>query len=103
MYNDRSPRPGELDGIDYHFRSKEEIEKFRNSEDHLVMQVRNDLHAIYLKDMVEKLKKGHVIFEGSTFAGIELLNNLRLSNVSKIAVFVSPFSKEEIIFPDNGE
>ena len=30
LFNDRAPRPGEEDGVDYHFRSTEEIGALRS-------------------------------------------------------------------------
>jgi len=49
LYNCRSPRPGEMDGKDYYFRSREEIEKLREKENFIVLDVRGDLQAVDLK------------------------------------------------------
>ena len=43
LYNCRSPRPGEIDGNDYFFRSREEIEGLREKEHFVVLDVRGDL------------------------------------------------------------
>ena len=43
LYNSRSPRPGEKDEEDYHFRRREEIENLREKENFVVMEVRGDL------------------------------------------------------------
>ena len=37
LYNSRSPRPGERDGEDYHFRSREQIERLREQERYVLM------------------------------------------------------------------
>jgi guanylate kinase len=29
LYNSRAARPGEIDGVDYHFRSREQVEKLK--------------------------------------------------------------------------
>src|SRR5206468_2378952 len=46
LYNSRPPRPGERDGEDYHFRSREQIEALRDRERHVVMDLRGDLQAL---------------------------------------------------------
>src|SRR4029453_16486167 len=51
LYNSRSPRPGERDGRDYHFRSREQIETLRNQDRYVVMDVRGDLQALDLEDL----------------------------------------------------
>src|SRR5205823_14285552 len=38
LYNSRSPRPGERDGEDYHFRPREQIEALRDRERYVVME-----------------------------------------------------------------
>ena len=50
LYNCRSPRPAEIDGKDYRFRSREEIEAFRKKENFVVLDVRGDLQAADLAD-----------------------------------------------------
>ncbi|MFW6289506.1 MAG: hypothetical protein ACOC0R_00945, partial [Mariniphaga sp.] len=69
LYNSRSPRPGEIDGVDYYFRSRREIEKLNEQEHFSLMDVRGDLQALDLKELSENLKKGHVLFEGNPFIG----------------------------------
>jgi guanylate kinase len=39
LYNSCSPRPGEKEGEDYHFRRREEIENLRERENFVVMEV----------------------------------------------------------------
>src|SRR5438094_8816524 len=51
LYNSRSPRPGERDGEDYHFRPREQIEALRDRERYVVMDVRGDLQALDLEDL----------------------------------------------------
>ena len=56
LYKSRSPRPGEKDGEDYHFRRREEIENLREKENFVVMEVRGDLQAFDLKKLHGLLK-----------------------------------------------
>src|ERR687891_493163 len=58
LYNSREPRPGEVDGVDYHFRSREEIEILKAKNHFVVMDVRGDLQALDLQELSESLAKG---------------------------------------------
>ena len=51
LYNSRAPRPGEIDGKDYHFRKREVIEAFEGDKNYLVADVRGDLQAVDLKQL----------------------------------------------------
>jgi guanylate kinase len=96
LYNSRDPRPGELDGRDYHFRRREEIEGFRDCEDFEVMDVRGDLQALDTGELKGDLEKGDVLFEGNPFVGSMLLSAHGLEGVDRVSVFMSPLSGEEI-------
>lgn len=98
LYNSRSPRPGETDGIDYCFRSRMEIEKLKQKEHFVVMDVRGDLQALDLKELSENLKNGNVLFEGNPFAGRLLQTHPALEGINRLSIFMSPLSKEEILF-----
>ena len=58
LYNCRSPRPGEIDGKDYFFRSREEIDGLREKENFVVLDVRGDLQAVDLNDVERALSAG---------------------------------------------
>src|SRR5262245_42257694 len=62
LYNSRAPRPGEMDGKDYHFRTREHIEALRSQERYVVLDVRGDLQALDLEELSELLKKGDLLF-----------------------------------------
>jgi guanylate kinase len=96
LYNDRSPRPGEKDGLDYYFRSREYIESLRNSKAFVVLEVRGDLQALDLEELTSLLKKGDVFFEGNPFVGSLLLSHEQLRQIPKLSIFMSPISKSEI-------
>ena len=97
LYNCRSPRPGEIDGRDYYFRSREEIDKFREKENFIVLDVRGDLQAVDLNDAERALAAGDLFFEGNPFVGRELLKAFA-SKVTVLSIFLTPLSREEIQF-----
>jgi len=98
LYNSREPRPGEVEGEDYHFRTDEKI-KALGSEDHFIgFNVRGDLQALDLKELKEDLKKNDVFFEGNPFVGHELLKHPELQSIKKVSAFMSPLSADEIQF-----
>ena len=79
LYNSRAARPEEIDGIDYYFRSREEIEKFRGKDGFVVMDVRGDLQALDLQELRRSLARGDVLFEGNPFIGRVLLTDTSLA------------------------
>jgi guanylate kinase len=98
LYNSRAPRPGEQDGVDYHFRPREEIEALRGREGVLVMDVRGDLQALDQTELARALGAGDVFFEGNPFVGGALLDCPLPDGVERLSIFVSPLSREEIEF-----
>jgi guanylate kinase len=98
LHNSRSPRPGERDGEDYHFRSREQIESLRDRERYVVMDVRGDLQALDLEDLAAVLKRGDAFFEGNPFIGRALQTHRKLQGIDRLSVFLSPLSREEIFF-----
>lgn len=98
LFNCRAPRPGEVDGVDYHFRSREQVELLRTDERFAVLEVRGDLQALDLVQLAELINQGNVFFEGNPFVGRTLLTHPRLAQVKKLSVFMAPLSREEIIF-----
>jgi len=97
LYNDRSARPGERDGIDYHFSTTAQLNAFKNDPDFIFMNVRGDLQALNLKELVAILEKNHAFFEGNPYVAKAMLDHPRLSSFPRLSVFLSPLSKEEII------
>lgn len=95
-YVSRAAREDERHGIDRFFITRNEIEKLRSNSSYIVAQARNDFHAICLDSLLEILKEKNVIYEGSPFLAIELLNHPSLSEFEKISVFISPISNAEI-------
>src|SRR5260221_12432851 len=97
LYNCRAPRPGEIDGKDYRFRSREEIQQFRQQENFIVLDVRGDLQAVDMSDLDRGLAEGDLFFEGNPFIGRKLLE-MAGSKVTLLSVFLAPISREEILF-----
>jgi len=98
LYNSRNPRPGELDGRDYHFRMRSQIEAFRDDKRYALVDVRGDLQALDVEELESLLSRGDVIFEGNPFVGMTMLTHPQMEAVTRLSVFLSPLSKEEIIY-----
>lgn len=98
LYNSRDPRPGELDGVDYHFRARQEIADLESGERYVVMDVRGDLQALDLEQLDSDLSQGDVFFEGNPFVGEILQTHPALEGINRLSVFMSPLSREEILF-----
>ena len=98
LYDSRAPRPGEVDGVDYHFRSRSFIEALRRKEDYMVFEVRGDLQALDVGELEEKLKRSDVFFEGNPFIGRGLLEFIEQNEVECLSVFLSPLSQEEVVY-----
>lgn len=98
LYNSRAARPGEVDGVDYHFRTRAQVDALSSEEKYVVMDVRGDLQALDLEELAMMLEKGDVFFEGNPFVGKILLTHPKLQDVNKLSVFMSPLSREEILF-----
>ncbi len=99
LYNARTPRPGEADGVDYHFRARHEIEALGRERDrYVVMDVRGDLQALDLRELETLLGKGDALFEGNPFVGETLLTHERLAAVRRLGMFVTPLTRAEIEF-----
>ena len=97
LYDSRAPRPGEVDGVDYHFRSRSTIETWRDKENFTVFEVRGDLQALDIRELEKKLVDGDVLFEGNPFIARGLLDFVAKNRVKSLSVFLSPLMREEIV------
>ena len=105
LYNTRAPRPGERDGVDYHFRPRDYIEGLRRREDFMVMDVRHDLHALDIDDLHSAMPDRDVFFEGNPFVARALQTCELPSGSKRLSIFLAPLSKEEIVYlkaPERG-
>jgi len=98
LFNSRAPRPGEADGVDYHFRTRAEIEAMRSQERYAVLDVRGDLQALDLPELGALVESGDAFFEGNPFVARLLQTHPALARVQRLSVFLSPLSREEILF-----
>ncbi len=99
FWNSRETRPGERDGVDYIFRSRAQIEALREKKDFIVLDVRGDLQALNVKELAATLDSGRdAFFEGNPLVSRTLLTEPRLAEVPRLSVFISPLSKEEILY-----
>src|SRR5262245_15636179 len=103
LYNSRAARPGEVDGADYHFRSREQVESLKAKDHFVVMDVRGDLQALDLQELSVSLAEGDVLFEGNPFVGRALQTSPALAEVKRLSVFMSPHSRDEILFLKDAE
>jgi guanylate kinase len=96
LYNSRDPRPGEVDGEDYHFRWADEIQALSEDDRFRVMKVRGDTQAIDLKELRDDLTATDVIYEGNPFVG-EVLVELDLPDQAQLrSAFISPLRSAEL-------
>lgn len=98
LYNSRPPRPGEKDGIDYHFRTRKDIESLKDNDKFRVFEVRADIQALNIEDLNNGLADGNIYFEGNPFVGTTLLDISLKEGFPVTSIFLSPLSKEEILF-----
>jgi len=98
LHNSRAPRPGEQSGVDYHFRTRAQVEALRAEPRYAVLDVRGDLQALDLEDLSGVLQGGDALFEGNPFVGRLLQTHPALAGVRRLGIFISPLSKEEIVF-----
>ena len=103
LYNSRAPRSGEVDGVDYHFRTRAHIESLNGNERFVVMDVRGDLQAVDLQELPGLLTEGNVFFEGNPFVGRTLQIHPALAGVKRLSVFMSPLTRAEILFLTRAE
>jgi guanylate kinase len=97
LYNDRAPRPGEQDGVTYHFRSRDYIEGLRGQPGFVVLPVRRDLQALELAQVQAVLAQDRdAFFEGNVYIAEALLRAPELTAVPHLSCFLSPLSLEEI-------
>lgn len=97
LYNSREPRPGEVDGVDYHFRGRPFIQGLGDKEGFSVFDVRGDLQALDLHELKENLASGDILFEGNPFVSSALLDFIERHGIQSLSIFLSPLSREEVL------
>jgi guanylate kinase len=97
LYNDRQPRPGEKDGIDYYFSTTQQLESYKDNPDFIFMNVRGDLQALDVKELLSILSESNAFFEGNPYVAKAMMDHPKLKLFPKLSIFLSPLSKEEIL------
>jgi guanylate kinase len=97
LYDSRAPRPGEVDGVDFHFRSRQFIEALRGREGFNVFECRGDIQALDSRELERKLAVGDVLFEGNPFIGSGLLDFVAEHGTPVLSLFLSPLSRQEVL------
>ena len=99
LYNSRDPRPGEREGVDYYFRSRAEIEELAKKPGFTSAVVRGDLQAIEVESIKKIIDEDKdAFFEGNPFIPAKLSELKELQDVPTLRVFLSPLSREEVLF-----
>lgn len=98
LVNSRDPRPGEIEGVDYHFRTRAQVEGLRADSRYAVLEVRTDLQALNVEEFESLLRRGSAFFEGNPYVARTLQVHPRLANLNRLSIFLSPLSKEEITY-----
>jgi guanylate kinase len=96
LVNSRDPRPGEIDGVDYHFRTRTQVEALRNDPRYVVLEARTDLQALDMEELESLLRQGDAFFEGNPYVARELQTHSRLAKAQRLSIFISPLTREEI-------
>jgi guanylate kinase len=84
--------------VDYHFRTRQQIEDLKVNDHFVVMDVRGDLQALDIQELLSILNRGNVFFEGNPFVGRILQTHPALTDVKRLSVFMAPLSRDEILF-----
>jgi guanylate kinase len=96
LVNSRDPRPGEIDGVDYHFRTRTQVDALRNDQRYVVLEARTDLQALNMEELESLLRQSDAFFEGNPYVARELQTHPRLERVEQLSIFISPLTQEEI-------
>lgn len=98
LMNSRAPRPGEIDGKDYHFRTRTQIDSLKADSRYVVVEVRGDLQALDVRELQSMLLKGEAFFDGNPFVARILETHPNLAYINRLSIFLSPLSREEIAY-----
>lgn len=98
LVNSRTPRPGEVDGADYHFRTRAQVEALRADQRYAVLAARDDLQALDIQELETLLQRGDALFEGNPYVGRALETHPRLAEAERLSIFLSPLSNDEITY-----
>jgi len=90
----RKMRPGEVDGVDYHFFSQDrfdfEMQK-GNIPEHRFVPTLGTYYGIYIPDLEKRLQEGHLVFAQVDIEGMKLLRE----RYGALSIFIMPESIEQ--------
>jgi len=90
----RAMRPGEVDGVDYHFFSQERFDEELskgNIPEHRFVPALGTYYGTYLPDLDRRLKEGHIVFAQVDIEGARLLKD----RYGATSIFIMPESLEQ--------
>ncbi len=90
----RAMRPGEVDGIDYHFFSPERFDEELgkgNIPEHRFVPSLGTYYGIFIPDLDRRLQEGHVVFAQVDIEGARLLKE----RYGATSIFIMPESLEQ--------
>lgn len=90
----RTPRPGEVDGIDYHFFPQERFDEevaAGNIPEHRFVPAMHTYYGIWKPDLERRLAKGKVVFANVDIAGARYLRE----HYRATTIFIMPESLNE--------
>ena len=96
FYNSRSPRPGEVDGVDYRFRPPAEVQALAENADFLYYQARNDHQAVSLDEIRQAAHAGGAFLDVNPKLALKLRE--RLGGFALLEIFLAPLNRAEIEF-----
>ncbi|MBD3320869.1 MAG: hypothetical protein GF350_07230 [Chitinivibrionales bacterium] len=98
LYNCRAPRIGEIDGKDYHFAAREQVEQYIKNDSFPGMDVRGDLQALDIHSLARDLEKSDMLYEGNPYIAEKMISHSLLREFGTLGIFLSPLSCEEMRF-----
>jgi guanylate kinase len=88
-YTSRGPRPGEVEGVQYHFISKEEFEKKIKENEFYEYDLHHDnYYGTSIKLMNEKIQSGKIIVKDIEVNGTENLIRLLKNETKLVTIFL---------------
>ena len=90
----RLPRPGEVDGIDYHFFTQERFDQemaMGNIPEHRYVPALGTSYGIYIPDLERRMNEGHIVFAQVDIEGARLLKE----RYNAATIFIMPESLEQ--------
>lgn len=104
LYNDRDPRPGEIDGKEFRFVKSGKVTSFPEDQ-YVRIEIREgNSQALRLEDIKEVVRGENIGFLEAYYKFVAAIRSHRgLSHIQEkiTTVFLSPLSKEEITFLKN--